>query len=170
MERRYRDPIKERWIQIIGYAVLMGIVLGIFIHLWSAPLVVIREAEAATTTPEVVEKVVMIEVEYSKEGIERLIRETFPEAPNTAVAVAKCESDLNKDIQSHHILSYGREQSFGIFQIHARDWDARAKNLGFENYRTDVEDNVKMARYLYKSRGNFKDWTCYNSGAYKNFL
>lgn len=169
MERRYRHPQTERWVQIIGQSVIVGIILGILIHLWSAPLVVIREAEASTSTPEVV-KIVQIEVAYSKEGIERLIRATFPEAPNTAVAVAKCESGLDKDIQSHFILSYGREQSFGIFQIHAKDWDARAIKLGLENYRTDVEDNVKMARYLYQARGNFRDWSCYNNGSYKKFL
>jgi len=124
--------------------------------------------EAATIVIEPRE--VMIEVVYSKEGIERLIRETFPEAPNTAVAIAKCESGLSKDIQSHHTLSYGREESYGVFQIHSKDHDRTAKKLGLEDYRTDVEDNVKMARYLYDSRGNFKDWTCYNSGEYKKFL
>jgi len=126
------------------------------------------EVEALTTIEE--PKEVMIEVVYSKEGIERLIRETFPEAPNTAVAIAKCESGLSKDIQSHHTLSYGREESYGVFQIHSKDHDRTAKKLGFENYRTDVEDNVYMARHLYDSRGNFKDWTCYNSGEYKRFL
>ncbi len=111
-----------------------------------------------------------IEVVYTKEGIERKIRETFHEAPNTAVAIAKCESGLDEDIQSYHVLSYGREQSFGIFQIHAKDHDKTAKRLGYENYRTDVEDNIKMARYLYDRRGNFKDWTCYNTGQYKRYL
>lgn len=129
----------------------------------------VREAEAstATTTPEVV---VQIEVEYSKEGIERLIRETFIEEPNTAVAIAKCESGLDADIQSHFTLSYGREQSFGVFQIHAKDWDNKAKKLGYGDYRTDVEDNVNMARFLYNSRGNFKDWSCYKNDSYKKFL
>lgn len=123
--------------------------------------------ETATSTPQEVQ----IKVVYStKESIERHIREVFPEAPNTAVAIAKCESGLNAEIQSHHTLSYGREQSFGIFQIHARDHDRTAQRLGLEDYRTDVEDNVAMARHLYNSRGNFKDWTCYNTGEYKKYL
>lgn len=115
-------------------------------------------------------KEVRIEVVYSKEGIERLIRETFPEAPNTAVAIAKCESGLDADIQSHHTLSYGREQSYGVFQIHAKDHDRTATRLGFGDYKTQVEDNVNMARHLFDARGSFKDWTCYKTGEYKKFL
>ena len=146
-------------------AVLVG---GILLDIQIAEAYKVEEPIAVTTVVE--PKEVMIEVVYSKEGIERLIRETFHEAPNTAVAIAKCESGLSKDIQSHHTLSYGREESYGVFQIHSKDHDRTAKKLGFEDYRTDVEDNVEMARYLYDSRGNFKDWTCYNSGEYKKFL
>ena len=162
MERRYRDPIKERWIQIIGYAVLMGIVLGIFIHLWSAPLVVIREAEAATTTPEVVEKVVMIEVEYSKEGIERLIRETFPEAPNTAVAVAKAESELNSDAFNPE-AHVGCNGSIGIFQM------ACVHNRKDPEALKDVETNIKRARALYLQEG-WKPWGAYTDGRWRQYL
>jgi hypothetical protein len=118
-----------------------------------------------------VPKEVRIEVLYnSKESIERHIREVFHEEPNTAVAIAKCESGLVADIQSHHTLSYGREESFGIFQIHAKDHDNTAKRLGLENYRASVEDNVAMARFLYDNRGNFNDWSCYKNGDYKKHL
>jgi hypothetical protein len=127
------------------------------------------ELEVAPAT-KVEPREVRLEVVYSKEGVERKIREVFPEAPNTAVAIAKCESGLKADIQSHHILSYGREESFGVFQIHAKDHDRTATRLGFEGYKTQVEDNILMARHLYDSRGNFKDWTCYNTGEYKKFL
>jgi len=127
-------------------------------------------AEAMNVQPVEAPKEVQIEIVYSKESIEQLIRETFPEEPNTAVAIAKCESGLDADIQSHHILSYGREESFGVFQIHAKDWDTKANKLGFEDYRTDVKDNVLMARYLYEARGNFKDWSCFKNGGYKQYL
>lgn len=168
MERRLRDPKNERWVQIIGFSILGGITLGLLIDRLREPIVYVNVAQAEELIGK--EQVVMIEVVYDKAGIERLIRETFHEEPNTAVAIAKCESGLDADIQSHHTLSYGREQSFGVFQIHARDHDKTAKRLGFEEYRTSVEDNVAMARFLYDSRGNFRDWTCYNSGAYKRFL
>lgn len=121
---------------------------------------------------EVEPKVVQLQVitNWTPERIEQEIRTVFHEAPNTAVAIAKCESGLDYDIQSHHVLSYGREQSFGVFQIHAKDHDKTARRLGYEDYKTDVKDNLAMARYLYDRRGNFKDWTCYNTGAYKKFL
>ena len=168
MKRRAdRNPQRERWIQIIGFSILGGITLGLLIDRLQEPITYVKVAEAQEVEQE---QVALIRVVYDKAGIERLIRETFPEEPNTAVAIAKCESGLNADIQSHHTLSYGREQSFGVFQIHARDHDKTAKRLGFEDYRTDVEDNIAMARFLYDSRGNFRDWTCYNSGGYKRHL
>ncbi len=171
---RYRQVrVTTRWEYIVCLSILGGIFTGLYmdkkdLNPWAGPI--IYTAEAASEPLQDKPKEVRIKVVYSKEGIERLIRETFHEAPNTAVAIAKCESGLNKDIQSHFILSYGREQSFGIFQIHAKDWDAKAKKLGYGDYKTDVEDNIKMARYLYESRGNFKDWSCYNNGSYKAFL
>jgi len=166
---RYKaERVTTRWEYIVCLSIVGGIFLGLFIDAQSKPLTVINTAVASS---EILQpKEVLIEVKYSKEGIERLIRETFTEAPNTAIAIAKCESSLISNAQSHYVQSYGREESFGIFQIHARDWDATAKKLGYGNYRTDVEDNIKMARYLYQARGNFKDWTCYNSGEYKNYL
>jgi len=141
---------------------------SIFLNTKIAEAYKVEEPVAVTTVVE--PKEALIEVVYDKVGIERIIRETFPEAPNTAVAIAKCESGLKADIQSHHTLSYGREQSYGVFQIHAKDHDRTATRLGYEQYRTQVEDNVLMARHLYDSRGSFKDWTCYNTGEYKKYL
>jgi hypothetical protein len=166
----YEFLSKPRQLTDVGIVwVIIAVILGgILIDIKIAEAYEYVEVEAITAVVE--PKEVKIEVVYSKEGIERLIRKTFPEAPNTAVAIAKCESGLDSDIQSHHTLSYGREQSYGVFQIHAKDHDRTATRLGLEDYKTQVEDNVKMARHLFDARGNFKDWTCYNSGAYKKFL
>ena len=88
------------------------------------------------------------------------IREVFADDPHTAVAVAECESGFAM-VQSHHMQSYGRERSFGVFQIHEPDWHETALRLGLPDYQTDVEQNIQMARYIYEKRGNtFKDWTC----------
>ena len=88
------------------------------------------------------------------------IRKTFPEDPYVAVAVAKCESaGTFKMIQSEHILSYGRERSFGVFQIHEPDWHDTALKLGLPDYQTDVEQNIAMARYIYEHHG-WRPWTC----------
>lgn len=109
-----------------------------------------------------------VKVDWTRERIEEEIRNTFPEAPNTAVAIAKCESGLKADIQSHHVLNGEREQSFGVFQVHSPSWHRLAMKLGYEDYRTDPGDNIKMARYIYDNAGkSFRDWTCYTKGMYK---
>ena len=119
----------------------------------------------ATTTPQEVKLVVVpTKIEWTRERIIEEIRATFPEAPNTAVAIADCESSF-KMVQSHHIQPYGREESFGIFQIHARAHHGNAVRLGYGDYQTDPGDNIKMARHIYDSAGKrFTPWTCYTKG------
>lgn len=60
------------------------------------------------------------------------------------------------------MLDYGREQSFGLFQIHAKVWDDRAHELGYPNYKDTVEDNLAMARHIYDNQG-WQPWTCYTN-------
>lgn len=114
---------------------------------------------------------VRLEVVYdwTEERIIKEIRETFPETPNTAVAVAKCESGLKVEIQSGHVLSYGQEQSFGLFQIHKPDWHQTAINLGFEDYATNPKHNIALARHIYQVRG-WGAWTCYTKGLHTRHL
>lgn len=122
--------------------------------------------EKQNSTPIIVEA----EIDWTKERIIKEIRETFPEDPDTAVAIAKCESGLIPDQQSKHILSYGQEESYGIMQIHARDHHDTAIALGFEDYKTDPADNLAVARHLKDRRGNWNDWMCYTKGLYKQYL
>lgn len=116
--------------------------------------------QLATTTQEVV--LIGTSTNWTKESILAAIRKMFPEEPERAVAIALCENHaLIPDQQSNHVLSYGREQSFGIFQIHAPDWHETALELGYDKYQSDVQDNLSMARYIYDAAGgNFSDWTC----------
>jgi hypothetical protein len=166
----------KRTCLILGGAAMLGIIGGIFcfgVQLYAASTVEVVQASETIEDVKPEPKVVLIatSTNWTKERIEQEIRKVFHETPNTAVAVAKCESGLIPDIQSHHTLSYGREQSFGIMQIHAKDWDAVAKKLGFEKYKTDVEHNLGVARKIYDSAGGtFTDWTCYNNGDWKLFL
>jgi len=91
------------------------------------------------------------------------VRRTFPERPHTAIAIAACESGFETDIQSKHIQPYGREESFGLFQIHARVWHQTALDIGLPDYKTDPEQNAAMARHIYEAAGNsFQPWTCYS--------
>ena len=110
--------------------------------------------------------------------MKRLIRETFPEAPNTAVAVAYAESGLRM-VQSNHTYpkdmdgqnAGSRERSFCIFQIHEPAHHATAVKLGLENYKTDIEDCVKMARVVYEQAGHsFSPWTVYTKRMYVAYL
>ena len=101
-----------------------------------------------------------------RDNIVAYIREMFPEAPRTAVAVAYAESGMRM-VQSDHMQPYGREESFGLFQIHAKAWEAEAKRVGLTNYKTDIEQNIKMARHVYEQAGNsFSPWSVYKNGSY----
>jgi hypothetical protein len=52
-------------------------------------------------------------------------------------------------------------------QIHAPSWDAVARRLGYNNYRTEVQDNLKMARYIYDNAGKkWSDWVCFTKKMY----
>lgn len=152
---------------VIYWCIIGGIVGGTVAHHLtydSNGSDIVHVAEAATTTPVAKEVRVEVKIDWTKERIEKEIRDTFPEDPETAVKIAKCESGLKADIQSRHQLSYGQERSFGIFQIHAPDWHEEAVLLGYDDYKTDPGDNIKMARYIYdEARGTWRDWSCYNN-------
>lgn len=144
----------------MAWSVLVGILTGLFIQI-SLDSATVVEAK----NEEVVEepKEVMIEIVWDKVEIEKEIRRVFHEEPNTAVKVAKCESGLIPDIQSQHKLSYGQERSFGLFQAHEPDWGHVAKDLGLTKWKTDVQENIQLARHIYDVSGkSFRAWSCYS--------
>lgn len=104
----------------------------------------------------------MIEVYCDDACKVRRIRETFPETPNTAVAVAKAESGLRTDAynpEAHGNVCHG---SIGVFQLsceHAR----RGQDL------KDFETNLKIARELYVQNG-WKPWGAFTDGNFKRYL
>lgn len=132
----------------------------------SAPIVFIKEAEAATSTPEIR---VQIEVVYDEAGIERLIRGTFVGEEDLAVAVVKSEGGLVKEIQSHFVKNGIREPSFCAFQVHEPTWMEKAKELGYGDYKTNVESCVKMGKYIRDNYG-WRQWSGYNNGSYLQYL
>lgn len=118
------------------------------------------QVETATSSPRTI--LIEVKIDWTRDRIIEEIRATFPESPDLAVAIAKCESGLNPTIRSQHQLSYGQERSYGIMQVHAPDWHDDALRLGYDNYQTDVQDNLKMARYIYEQAGKrFTPWSCY---------
>lgn len=155
-------------VEVIAGCVVVGIILGITIEVLNRASIVeytnIPVAEAAPVGKEVR---IEVRVDWTRERIEQEIRTVFPNDPDVAVRIAHCESGLDADIQSHHQLSYGRERSFGVFQLHEPDWGKKAIALGFDKWKTNPADNIAMARYIYEQSGNkWSAWTCYNKKMY----
>ncbi len=131
----------------------------------------------AAPAPEVIvqEPVVEAKIEWTKENIEKEIRKTFPEAPNTAVAIVKGEGGLVTERQSDYYRDGVREPSFCAWQIHEPSWMELAKSLGYGDYKTNVESCIKMARVIYKdyekrTGDGFNAWSAYTNGSYKKYL
>lgn len=83
--------------------------------------------------------------------IEDKIRDMFPEDPDTAVAIAKCESGM-------------RENAFNGKNRNG-SWDAGVMQInsvhGYsKEFLFDVDNNLKVARKLYDHSG-FNPWVCY---------
>lgn len=165
-KRVERNEKSERRLKVMALGVLLGILAGISLDVGTREHVIVKEVKAEEVVVDLPEplKEVQVEVVYNwdKEKIISEIEKAFPEDPKTAVAVSKCESGLIVDIQSNNQLSYGREKSWGLFQIHEPAWDKKAKQLGFEDYKTSPRDNIDMARYIYVQSGKkWGAWSCY---------
>lgn len=95
----------------------------------------------------------------------RLIHETFPEDPHTALAIAKCESGLQQWYPNGRLVTGKVDpHDTGLMQINTRIHGETLTNMGLD-VANSVEDNVTFARHLYDSRGgNYNDWVCYTKG------
>ena len=155
-----RSDAYYRWEALIGYSILLGIVLGLVIHVYSQPVVYIREAEAK----EEVKVILEVKIDWTKERIEQEIRTaankygvSYEKMYNTV----KCESGFDIDIQSHHQLNYGRGMSWGISQFHlpSKNRTADGTVITKEMALDPVIALDAMAYHF--SIGNAKAWTCY---------
>ena len=93
----------------------------------------------------------LLEIAGTPKTIEEKIRATFPESPDRAVAIAKCESGLNPKVVSP-------THDSGLMQIN-HVHDKRLEELGLDKF--DVDDNLTFASLLYEERG-WKPWACNN--------
>lgn len=109
----------------------------------------------------------------SEENIKAYIRQVFYEDPSTAIQVAYMESQLRM-VQSNHVYTASnvpaghsvgsRENSFCIYQIHKPAHHQTAVRLGLDDYATNVESCVKMARVVYdQAGGSFSPWSVYKN-------
>ena len=148
--------------------VAIGIALGIFLDLANRPHIieVANAQEIATTTP--TPEVVLIEVRINWTR-DRVLQEVKTAATKYGVSYEKmyktieCESNFDINIQSHHTLSYGREESWGVSQFHipSRNRTADGKVITKEMALNPVIALDAMAYHF--STGNARLWTCYRN-------
>lgn len=100
--------------------------------------------------------------EYSDEemgDVEWLIRQTFPEAPDKAARVARCESRLNPGaINGQHI---------GVMQVATKVHAELIADMGYEPADLlDVRINLRVARAVYDGAdGGPKGWAAWTCAA-----
>lgn len=165
--RQYRTAtIGDKIMVLSALLLFVGIVVMEEYNAFTQPVEAATVIEDTNTIEEIEPKEVRIEVVYNwdREKIIDEIRKAFPETPNTAVAVARCESaDLTIDI-------VGPTSDYGLFQIHKPTWHQTAIELGLEDYATNPISNIKMARYIYNQASGWSPWICYTKGWWKNYL
>ena len=88
-------------------------------------------------------------------NIRRLIIDTFPEDPHTALAIVQCESGFNP--RAHNGSNTNGTTDGGLWQINDVH-NSRLQALGLDRY--NPEDATKFARMLYEQNG-WRDWVCY---------
>ena len=97
-----------------------------------------------------VSKVYAVEPITQPQTIEEKIRAMFPEDPDRAVAIAKCESGMRAD-------AFNGKNRNG-------SWDAGVMQINSvhkysKEYLFNVDNNLKVARKLYDRQG-FNPWVC----------
>lgn len=107
-------------------------------------------AEAQVIEP----RVVLIGTTTKEKSIEEKIIETFPEDAETALKIAKCESELNPSAVNNRNKNGSVDK--GLYQINSVH-DKRVRELDLDLFDTD--DNLKIARLLYEEHG-WKPWVC----------
>ena len=91
-------------------------------------------------------------------NVKKLIRETFPEDPLVAVAVATCESGLNP--KAYNPTNSNGSVDGGLWQINSVH-DKQLQAMGLDKF--NPEHATQFARMLYEKNG-WNDWVCYTHG------
>lgn len=92
--------------------------------------------------------------------IEQAIREAFPEDPETAVRVAKCESGLGSHPQTYNLAA----ANAGPMQINRGTWEGyflRKYGWTWEQVVFDLGKHLQAAREIYDRAGGWSPWSCY---------
>lgn len=93
--------------------------------------------------------------------VEVKIRQAFPEDPDTAVAIAKCESQLDPTRIGDAHMQF---PSIGLFQINQTWHKFDTKTL------QNPDENIRIAKDIKDRWGNWNAWSCYKFGFYQKYL
>lgn len=150
-------------------AIILGITIDILRERGLEP-VTYKVAEAYDHPQEPEYILIEARINWTPERIEQEIRDTFPEDPDLAVAIAKAESGSHLKATAYNPEWHdGCQGSYGVFQmacVHGSD-PTKFYDPGY---------NIKRARELYDSldkNGNplhWKPWGGYSSGGYLKYL
>lgn len=93
----------------------------------------------------------------------------FNTDPNVLLKVAKCESEIKQTTKGDYLN--GTYLAIGLFQYHQGTWIRHSKLLGEELDRDSVEDQAKLAAYIFANYPEARnEWTTYraimNGGVY----
>jgi len=130
----------------IGMAMLLGILGGLGIDTAQRTIGSPIHYAQAEEAP----RVILIGTTTKEKTIEQKIRDTFPEDPETALKIAKCESNFIPTAKSP-------TNDHGLMQINLTVHSGRVKEMGIDVY--DVDDNLRFARLLY-DESKWKPWVC----------
>ncbi|NKE63602.1 helix-turn-helix domain-containing protein [Lentzea sp. PSKA42] len=89
---------------------------------------------------------------WSPEQVERRIREVFPEEPDRAVGIARCQSFLDP---LHVLTNTNGTRNWGVFQLSDR---LLAELGGTQRQAYDPEWNIQTARRAWSRHRDFRDW------------
>jgi len=154
--------------QAVAVGIAVGIVVGIIIDAYFTPIVEVAHAEEVVQIVQLEPVEVLVEINYNwdivrtKEEI-RKAADKYGVSYEKMDATVKCESKYDLDVQSHHILSYGRELSFGLAQFHlpSKNRDAQGVVITKEMALDPLQALDAMAYHF--SIGNARLWTCYRN-------
>jgi len=123
------------------------------------------------------------------ERIKNLIRETFGDNGELAIAIGMSESHLiptrtlfaSKGAHSWIDDSYKGECSVGLFMVNLASDNCEGKRVHYDKVPGNTlqdkiawlkvpENNIKFAKKLYDERGNFTAWSGYTGGGYKKHM
>lgn len=141
-----------------------------------------------TATPTITPTPVIKKTIKARNEIEKEIMNVFGEQGELAIAVGMSESHLiptktlivAKGKYSWSTATYKGECSVGLFMINLAEDNCKGRHIHYskvpgETMEEKIEwlkvpsNNIKMAKEIYDSRGNFGDWSGYTGGGYKKF-